>query len=302
MNPSTTAIADAPSLAFIGFSEAGQAIGGGLVGAGARRVAAYDLRFADGDGPVAAARALGVEAAASLEDAVAGVEIIVSTVTAGAATAVSREVAGCIQRCQVYLDLNSISPGEKRAGAALIEAAGGVYVEGAVVSPVAPHGHRVPILVAGPAAATLAARLEPLGMRIEIVGAEIGVASAIKMCRSIMIKGLEALTVECLVTAHAYGVEDRVIESLDKVYPGMNWRERTTYMLRRVLGHGARRAEEMHCAAETTRAIGLEPIMSEATAARQQSVADLGRGAAEDPDLATLADALIRARRAKSPG
>lgn len=287
------------TLAFIGFNEAGQALGGGLIEAGAKRIVAYDLRFdgADSADLLARTRALGAEAATSLEDAVAKADVIVSTVTAGAAVAVARDVAGFIQEGQVFLDLNSISPTEKRAGAAVIESAGGTYVEGAVVSPVGPHGHKVPILFAGAAAGVLAERLKPFGMQIEVVGTEISTASAIKMCRSIVIKGLEALTVECLATARAYGVEDRVTASLDQVFADMNWRERSAYMLRRVRAHGARRAEEMRCAAETVRAIGIEPVMSEATAARQQSVADLGLdpAGAGDPDGGDLLDALVNA-------
>ena len=288
------------TFAFLGFSEAGQALGGGLVEAGAKRVVAYDLRFGDSDGAdlMTRTRALGVEAAASAEDAMVKADVIVSTVTAGAAVAVAREASGFIQEGQVFLDLNSISPEEKRAGAALVENAGGTYVEGAVVSPVGPHGHKVPILLAGAAAGRLAERLKPFGMQVEVVGTEIGIASAIKMCRSIIIKGLEALTVECLSTARAYGVEDHVISSLDKVHPGMNWPERTAYMLGRVRAHGARRAEEMRCAAETVRAVGLEPVMSEATAARQQSVADLGL----DSDDVDLLDALISDGREKPLG
>ncbi len=278
MTSSSASAAKSVAFAFIGFSEAGQAIGGGLIEAGAKRVAAYDLRFDGGDGAdlMARARALGVEVAATAEDAAAGADIIVSTVTAGATVAVAQQVAGFIDPGQVFLDLNSVSPNQKRAGATLVEAAGGTYVEGAVVSPVGPFGHAVPILFAGAAAAALAERLGPLGMRIEVVGPKIGVASAIKMCRSIVLKGLEALTIECLVTAGAYGIEDRVIASLDQAFPGLDWPSRSEYMLGRVLAHGARRAEEMHCAAETVRAIGLEPIMCEATAARQQWVADLG--------------------------
>jgi len=304
MNSSKTDAAKAVTFAFIGFGEAGQALGGGLSEASAKSVAAYDARFDGGDDSelVARARALGVEVTATAKDAATGADVIVSTVTAGAAVAVAREVAGFIGRGQVFLDLNSVSPDEKRAGAALVEAAGGTYVEGAVMSPVGPLGHRVPILFAGAGAAALARRLEPFGMKIEVVGPKIGVASAIKMCRSIILKGLEALTVECLVSARAYGVEDRVAASLDQAFPGLDWPERSRYMLGRVLAHGARRAEEMRCAAETVRAIGLEPIMCEATAARQQWVADLGLdpASARDPNTGDPVGALVDAGRLMS--
>jgi 3-hydroxyisobutyrate dehydrogenase-like beta-hydroxyacid dehydrogenase len=137
-------------------------------------------------------------------------------------------------------------------------------------------------------------------MNMEVVGPEIGIASAIKMCRSIVVKGLEALAVECLATARAYGVEERVTASLDQAFPGLNWPDASAYMIGRVIAHGTRRAEEMRRAAATVRAIGLEPVMSEAIAARQQSVADLGLDAAgaSDPHAGNPVDALIAPGRA----
>ena len=113
------------------------------------------------------------------------------------------------------------------------------------MSPVHPKGHKSPILLAGPAAEALVARLRPLGMDVEAAGESFGAASAVKMSRSIFIKGLEAITVECLMTARAYGVEERVNASLAASYPGLDWHNHSAYLLDRVLVHGARRAEEM---------------------------------------------------------
>ncbi len=290
------------AIAFLGFSELGQALGRGLLEAGALSVSAYDLRFDDeGAGPELKAKAaeLGVAAAESAAAAARGADIIVSAVTASAALAVANEAARFIKPGQFFLDLNSISPMDKQAGAKVIDAAGGRYVEGAVMSPVAAFGHRVPMVFGGRAAARLAELLRPLGMRIEVAGSEIGEASATKMCRSIIMKGLEALAVECLVTARHYGVEDQVIASLDQSFPAVDWRERSAYMLGRVLAHGARRAEEMRCAAETVRGAGIEPLMTEAIARRQQWVADLGAAPAPAPvgELGDLIAALTTAPR-----
>lgn len=295
----------APSIAFIGFGEAGQAIGGGLAGEGAR-IAAYDLKF---DGPEREARLvgaaeLGVLAAESAAAAAAEADIVASTVTAGATGDVARAAAAYLRPGQVFLDLNSVSPAEKQAGAAAVEAAGGRYVEAAIMSPVHPRLHKVPILFAGPTAEELAERLRPLGMDIDIAGRAFGAASAIKMCRSIMIKGLEALTVECLMTARAYGVEDRVSASLAASYPGLDWPTYKGYLLGRVLVHGARRAEEMRCAAETVATIGLAPKMAKATADLQQWVADLAVDWKDttNGDVAARVDALLAAARKSEQG
>lgn len=266
----------APSIAFIGFGEAGQAIGGGLAGEGAK-VGAYDLKF---DGPerevrLSGAADLGVAAAASAADAAASAEIVISTVTAGSAREVAEAAAAYIRPGQIFADFNSVSPDDKKAGAAAVEAAGGTYVEAAIMAPVHPRGHKTPILLAGPAAETLRARLAPLGMDVQVAGEAFGAASAIKMSRSIFIKGLEAITVECLMTARGYGVEDRVHASLAASYPGLDWETHRAYLLDRVLVHGKRRAEEMRCAAETVASLGLDPRMATATADLQQWVADL---------------------------
>lgn len=301
---------NAPAIAFIGFSEAGQAIGGGLVKAGARRVAAFDLRFAGNDGAAftAKAEALGVVAASSAAEAAAGADVVVSAVMAGAAVKVAQAAAQYLKPGQVFLDLNSVSPEDKRAVAAAIAGSGAAFVEAAVMSPVGPYGHRVPILLGGKDAERVAAMLRPLGMDLEIAGPAVGSASAVKMCRSIMVKGLEALTVECLITARHYGVEDLVTATLVQAFPGLDWPKRSGYMLGRVLAHGGRRAEEMRCAADTVRAAGIAPLMAEATAKRQQWVADLvsDPGAdvtgTTDADVLARIDALIAAAKAKAAG
>jgi 3-hydroxyisobutyrate dehydrogenase-like beta-hydroxyacid dehydrogenase len=179
-----------------------------------------------------------------------------------------------LQPGQLFLDINSVSPETKRASAAAVERSGADYVEAAVMAPVPPHGLAVPILLGGRRAARLRELLAPAGMALEIASAEIGKASAIKMCRSIMIKGLEALTVECLLTARQYGVENDIIASLDKSFPSLGWERLAGYLIGRVLNHGRRRAAEMREVAATIAETGLAPLLASATAERQDWTAD----------------------------
>lgn len=287
-----------PVITLIGFSEAGQAFAAGLRPAGAA-VRAFDLRLVDGPDAMAlreTARALDVAVAEDLAAAIDGAAITLSVVTASAATPVATAAAGLLAPGQIFVDLNSIGPAEKARGAAPVEAAGGRYVEGAIMSPVAPHGYKVPILVAGPAAADVAALLNPLGMNVEFAGETIGAASATKMCRSVVMKGIEALVVESLVTARRFGVDAKVLDSLAETYPGIDWPNRSAYLLGRVIKHGRRRAAEMREAADAVRSTGLEPLMAEATAARQEWVAGLDvAGADVDRGYQELADLLIAA-------
>ena len=137
-----------------------------------------------------------------------------------------------------------------------------------------PYGIRVPLLLGGACAAELAQRLTAWAMDAKAVSTKIGVASAMKMCRSVMIKGMEALVIESYATARHYGVEDHVLPTLEETFPSIDWSEQGAYFFSRVVQHGQRRAEEMRESANTVREAGFEPLMTAAIAAKQQWVAD----------------------------
>jgi 3-hydroxyisobutyrate dehydrogenase-like beta-hydroxyacid dehydrogenase len=153
---------------------------------------------------------------------------------------------------------------------------GSRFVEAAVMAPVPPYGHQVPMLLGGVDAVRFSEMLSPLGMRFEIVSDQIGAAVAVKMCRSVIVKGLEALLFECVLGATHYGADERVFASLEESYPGMNWRKLAGYAMSRVIEHGERRARELEEVAATFRAAGIEPTMAEAIARRQDWGARLG--------------------------
>jgi 3-hydroxyisobutyrate dehydrogenase-like beta-hydroxyacid dehydrogenase len=203
-------------------------------------------------------------------DAIEGALLVISAVTASAAVDAAKEVAGSLRRGQIYLDVNSVSPETKRVIAAHIAPSGAQFVEAAVMGPVPPHRLKVPMLLGGPYAAEAAKCLHTLGMNATAASDQIGVPSAIKMCRSIFIKGMEALAVESLLAARRYGAEQAVIDSLDATYPHMGWRDRLPdYLVSRVAEHGRRRADEMREVARTLESTGLAPLMALATAERQ---------------------------------
>lgn len=266
-------------IAFIGFGEAGQTISRGLLGEAECAIRAYDLLFddpADGGKLASAARSLGVEVARDHADAVRGASIVFLAVTASSSLEAALACLPALATDQLVLDINSVSPQRKIDTAALIAPTGAAYVDVAVMAPVAPYLHKVPCLIGGPGAATLAPRASALGMKMDFVSAEVGQASAIKMFRSIVVKGLESILVESMVASREYGVEARVLASLQETFPGIEWEKLAGYMIERVVSHGKRRAAEMREVAATLEGIGLEPIMAAASASRQQWVADLG--------------------------
>jgi 3-hydroxyisobutyrate dehydrogenase-like beta-hydroxyacid dehydrogenase len=267
------------NIAFVGFGEAASHIAHGLREAGIGQITAYDINTSTpvlGEKIRQRAHDTGTRLLETNEQLAQSCETILSTVTSNQAASAARENAPYLGTHHVYADLNSVSPSLKQSIARTIMATGARFVEIAVMQPVPPYGHRVPMLAGGDAAAEFVEGLSPFGMKIEIVGSEIGVAAATKMFRSIVVKGMEALLTECVLAASRYGAESRVFASLTESFPGINWTELADYMVGRVVVHGERRAREMKEVAETLRELGIEPIMAEATARRMDWSAQLG--------------------------
>src|SRR5215469_2802751 len=285
---------DPRRIALIGFGEVGQRFGREFLATGLFDVAAYDILFDNSPAGAAlreTARVLKVEACASATAAAENARIVFSCVTATSAKDVAEGAGTYLVPGQFFVDINSVSPETKRADAAAVGRSGAAYVECAVMAPVAPYGIRVPILLGGKHGTALAAILNPAGMRMEVASEVVGQASAIKMCRSIMIKGIEALAVECFLTSRRYGVEETIIASLEETFPEMDWENLAGYLIGRVVQHGRRRAAEMREVADTETAIGLDPLMASATARRQDWLADEAVAA---PKLKEFSDAQCR--------
>ena len=254
----------APKLGIIGFGEVGAILAEKLSQAGIDDITAF----------VRTPRtASGATTYTDLKGALAGRDIVFLTVTAAVALDVAKAVAPLLTPGQIVVDLNSVSPVTKREIADIINATGARFVEGAIMGSVPNFGVKVPILMCGKDAPEVVATFTPYGMDITDVGLEYGRAAAIKMFRSIVIKGMEALLQECVLGADKYGAADEVLESIAEGYPGLDWKHFTNYLLGRTAIHGVRRADEMDEVAATLRDVGIDPIMSEAAAKRIRSLA-----------------------------
>lgn len=258
---------------FIGFGEAGRA----FAWPGAR---AFDRQTCDAgsrEAMLEAYAAAGVSGAADAADALSGAGTVLSLVTADQALPAARACAQLLLADALWLDMNSVAPGTKRRAAQAVEAAGGRYVDVAVMAPVLPARRSVPLLVAGPHAEAAAGELARLGFsNVSIAGPNIGDASAIKMIRSVMVKGIEALSAECALAADSAGVIDAVVASLDASWKPQSWSERVDYNLDRMMAHGLRRAAEMQEVAATLEELGVDPVMTRGTIARQRALGALG--------------------------
>jgi 3-hydroxyisobutyrate dehydrogenase-like beta-hydroxyacid dehydrogenase len=281
--------------AIIGFGEVGRIFARDLRAKGVERITAYDIG--------AVPPADGVIFAASAPEAVRDAELAISSVTAGSAMEALQAALPGLRHGPYVLDVNSVSPGTKRKEAAIVEAAGGRFVEAAVMTSVPPKGLASPMWLGGPHAAAFVEDAEGLEMDLRVFSDTVGGASSVKMSRSIMIKGLEALVTECMQTARHYGVEQLVLDSLGDTLPHADWRALARYTMSRALIHGKRRAEELREVAVTVREAGIPAIMAPAIAERQALAAEQGKLLPKEilngADLDALLDALLAQRDRK---
>jgi 3-hydroxyisobutyrate dehydrogenase-like beta-hydroxyacid dehydrogenase len=282
-------------VAFIGFGEVGQTLATDLLARGVTDVSAWDVLFTRPDSNPRRAAAGKVKAAGNAGEALQGAAVVISAVTAGQCVAAAQNAAQHVPPGAYFLDLNSVSPQSKRDAAAQVASGRGLYVEAAVMAPIGPKRIASPILLGGPHARAFAGIAQLLGMTgSAFYSDDLGKAAAAKMCRSVMIKGLESLLSESLLAARHYGVEREVLESLQNLLPATDWTQLSRYMISRSLLHGRRRAEEMREAAQSVREAGIDPRMSDASALRQDWAASLGVDPAT-PTLEAMLDAMLRA-------
>jgi 3-hydroxyisobutyrate dehydrogenase-like beta-hydroxyacid dehydrogenase len=282
-------------VAFIGFGEVGQTLATDLLARGVTDVSAWDVLFTRPDSNPRRAAAGKVKAAGNAGEALQGAAVVISAVTAGQCVAAAQNAAQHVPPGAYFLDLNSVSPRSKRDAAAQVASGRGLYVEAAVMAPIGPKRIASPILLGGPHARAFAGIAQLLGMTgSAFYSDDLGKAAAAKMCRSVMIKGLESLLSESLLAARHYGVEREVLESLQNLLPATDWTQLSRYMISRSLLHGRRRAEEMREAAQSVREAGIDLRMSDASALRQDWAASLGVDPAT-PTLEAMLDAMLRA-------
>jgi len=284
-------------IALIGLGEVGQVLAQDLHAVDGVELAAWDRLFpVAGSEPQRAAAALRfLGTSGSMAEAVRGCALVICAVTAAECRAAAEEAAAALSPGAFYLDLNSASPRTKTQAARSIEAAGGRYVEAAVMSPITPKRIAAPIWLGGPHARGFLPVMQSLGFAgAGVCSDTLGAASAAKMCRSVVVKGMEALLAEALLSARRYGVEEFVLASLADLFPADDWRKLARYMISRSLLHGRRRAEEMREAARTVAEAGFEPWMSDGIVARQEWAA--GHAAALRAEALTdMLDEMLRA-------
>jgi 3-hydroxyisobutyrate dehydrogenase-like beta-hydroxyacid dehydrogenase len=252
-------------IGFVGFGEVGGIYSQDLAATG-RAVVVYDLLFADAQAKSRMAEkavAANVRIAGSLKELIEGVELVLAATTASSAVRVAKASSDFLKIGQTYVDMNSVSPDTKKEIDTVIRASGADFVEAAVMAAVKTARLKTPILMGGARAAWLADELQKAGLDTSAASEKIGVASAIKMCRSVVMKGLASLAIESLFTARRYSAEEAVLASFDQTYPSMGWKGNLPdQLVMRSVEHSKRRAAEMRESAETVNLSGLTSRMA----------------------------------------
>lgn len=282
-------------ICLLGFGEVGQVLASELGTLSAVTLVAHDTLFSDSASvPSCAARKFPrVERVTDARHAAVGCQLVISAVTAEENLSSAEAIVPSLEPDTWFLDLNSTAPDTKRRVAEVVEAAGARYVEAAIMGPIEPSRLAVQMLLSGPQAEAFQPVVVTLGLQgAAFYSPELGAAAATKMCRSVVVKGLEALVTESLLAARHYGVEDDVLGSLDNLFPGVDWPDLARYLISRSLEHGDRRAAEMREVAKTVEDAGIAPWMSLACVKRQAWAAGFS-AALEAPDLNTMLDYIL---------
>lgn len=284
------------TIAFLGFGEAARAFQASLaVSRPGLRFLAYDIKLG-GAGAAEMRSAMAGAGVTCMERArdLAGADWIFSAVTADQSLLALEPLLPALA-LGLIIDINSVSPARKRETAQRVSAAGADYLDMAVMTPVHPHGHASPVLIGGAQAQELLPVLAEMGFSARVAGAEPGSATAIKMVRSVFVKGLEAITVEALLAAEAAGCFEEILGSLSASYPGLGWPDIAAYHFERTLRHGARRAAEMEESAATLDALGLNGGLAREIAEVQRRQSGAGP-ARRNEDLAETVRRVLAAR------
>lgn len=290
--------ASALRVGFLGFGEAGYHMGKGLAAAGLAGIAAYDKYAADPKaGALIRQRAedSGITLVPSVRALCRKANLIVALVPGRVALRAVRAAAPHLTADHVYVDAGTGSVNAMVEAGQILEGKAG-FVDVAMMGAVPLTGHRVAILASGSHAEAFRQAMEGYGMNIRVVGEHPGAATAMKLIRSVFMKGMAAVLIETLEAAHRHGVLQAMAEDIGGY---MDEHPFPDHLRRLVCGtavHAERRAFEVAESLELLRKLGSADTMTKATRKKLQHIAALGLrerfGGKEPPDIAMVLDAL----------
>ncbi|MGH7707187.1 MAG: DUF1932 domain-containing protein [Vulcanimicrobiaceae bacterium] len=295
-------------LGLVGYGEIGNGLGSGLRREGLAQVVAYDAAaFGDPFGELIQSRALkaGVELVRSPEELAKASDYLIVAVPGSECVVAASEYADHLDAHHIYVDIGSATPSVKRRVGEVLRNSGAQVSDGGIMGSPLLDGHRILIKASGPAADEFYGALTPWGMRIDVVGPTLGAGSGIKILRSVVMKGMEALFIECALGSSRHGIQDEVFESISAFMDARPFMETVQFLLRTDVIHSERRAEEAAMAADALKEVGIEPIMTRSTAHMLRSVSEMRLkerfGGVVPDDYKAAVDAIDRNLGAETP-
>lgn len=179
-----------------------------------------------------------------LDSWIGEVQLVLSVVPGSEAVSAAASAAPNLTEDQLYVDLSTTAPQDTLRARDLVEAAGAQFVDGSILGSVTAEGATARLALSGPEAPRAADMLVVLGLNASSVSSSVGDASMLKALRSVFMKGLEALSVECLVAAHERGLTQEVISALSDL-DGRSIEETLSVLVGTHLQHAKRRHEEV---------------------------------------------------------
>jgi len=260
---------------FIGYGEAAYNISLGLGGEGLTGIRANDAMMDHevmGKQVHSRAEEAGVTLIASAKEVAQWADIIFAAVPSSFTMDVCEEIKDCLGPDKLYVDVSASTPATKEAIWEAIKDTGVLFADAAMLGSLPKDKHKVPITASGNGAAKFQELMTPYGMKITLAGEKAGSASAIKLVRSIFMKGIASLMIEMLQAADAYGVSDEVVASVSKSMDNIPF---TSHLDRLVTGsalHCVRRAAELKGSIAMLSEAELSPEMTVATKHRLEAL------------------------------
>ena len=291
-------------LGLIGYGEVGSGLGLGLREQGLEHVVAYDIAAFEGTFSEliqGRAKKAGVRLMESPRQLAREADYLIAAVPGSECIVAAEPFAGALDAHHVYVDIASATPSVKRRVEEVLRSSGAHVADGGIMGSPLQDGHRILIKGSGPAAQRFADVVNPWGMRFDVVSSTLGAGSAIKIVRSVVMKGMEALLVECALGSARHGIQDEVFASLAEFIDARPFMDTVKFLLRTDVIHAERRAEEVAMSGDALEEVGVEPIMSRSAARVLQRNADLRLkehfGGVVPDEYKTAVDAIDRALR-----
>jgi len=291
-------------LGILGYGEVGHGLAVGLRKAGLAEISALQ-RMPHSQLTLDRAQESGARLVNSAQALAACSDVVIAATQGSQSLAVAQAIAPALESRHCYIDLASASPGTKRQVGEALAGSGATYADGVIEGSPLELEHRFPILASGPGARRIADLLAPWGLRIAVVGSEMGHAATIKGLRHVMMKGQIALLLECLLAARRAGVDREVLDSVSQWYDGLPFLQNASRLLRTTTVHATRRAEEAATACDILLELGIDPVMTRSTVATLEQVAalDLRRHTGGvPPDTLEAALDLVESHRKRPHG